>query len=284
MRQLRRMQLIAIFVTLILVCKVIDTNEHANKVAVDPSPRLIIINGPVIVVLAQVGGVEVVLRYLNDLTNECSDGNQTCHDVEKLSLVHVLLGQEEAGNHEPDVIGEIPRRLDAKVLLTPWQDVIDHENVEQPIRFAAVTFDELVKARASSTKEHNKLPEEEYHEHVERHQSEVAFEEDADWMSPENTFINLKLFENREAENEASDPEEDVDLEVSPDDPHEFEAVHPLRNNIQVPQWATHGIVVRISKDNNRYADYLHGVQNLQLFIVHIILSIREQLFQIALN
>ena len=52
--------------------------------------------------------MEVVLRYLNDLNNECSNYDQTCYNVEELALSSVLHSEEEAWDHEPDVVGEIP--------------------------------------------------------------------------------------------------------------------------------------------------------------------------------
>ena len=140
------MQLIAIFISLILVSEVIASKENADEVAVDPSPRLRIVNGPVLIFLAKIGCIEVVLRYLDNLYDKCRDHDKTRGNVEQFALAHVLEGQEEAWEHEPDVVGEVPRRLNTVVFLAPRHNVVNHEDVEKPGVFTSVTFYHLVEA------------------------------------------------------------------------------------------------------------------------------------------
>lgn len=146
------MQLIAIFISLILIGEVIASKEHADEVAVDPSPWLRIINGPVLILLTKEGCIEVVLRYLNNLYDKCRDHDEARRNVEQFALAHVLEGQEEAGEHEPDVVGEVPRRLNTVVLLAPRHNVVNHEDVEKPRVLTSVTFYHLVEAWPCTTK------------------------------------------------------------------------------------------------------------------------------------
>lgn len=77
-----------------------------------------------------------------------------------------MLSKEEARDHEPDIVGEIPRWLNTKVLYSPRIDIIYHKYMEWPIRFTAMTLHQLVEAWALTTKENNELPKEEDHEYV----------------------------------------------------------------------------------------------------------------------
>ena len=165
---------------------------------------------------------------LNNLYDKCRDHDEARRNVEQFALAHVLEGQEEAGEHEPDVVGEVPRRLNTVVLLAPRHNVVNHEDVEKPRVLTSVTFYHLVEAWPCTAKQYQEEPQEEDHEDVEWQQSEVTLEEDTEGMSPQTSFVNFKFLEEGVAKQEAGDPVEDVNLQVGPDDPHEFKAVHPL--------------------------------------------------------
>ena len=102
------MQFISVFVSFVFVGKIITSNKHANKIAMYPGPWLIIVDSPVLIMLAQKRCIKVVRRYLNYLDDEGCGGDKAGTDVEELPRSHILHRKEQAWEHEPDIIGEVP--------------------------------------------------------------------------------------------------------------------------------------------------------------------------------
>lgn len=160
------MLLVALVITFVFVGEVVASEYQADQIAMDTSPWLSIVDRPVLIMLTQVRRRKIILRNLNDLNDECDDGDQTQDDVKELAGAHVLNREEDAGEHEPDVVGQIPGRLNTEVLLAPWEHIVDHEDVEHPGILAAMSVLELVEAWTSSSEEDDEGPKEEDQEDV----------------------------------------------------------------------------------------------------------------------
>ena len=97
-------------------------------------------------------------------TNGCLENPGS---IEPLPSAVVVVHLYDARNHEPDVICQVPGLMDAIVFLTPWPNIIEHENMKSKIFSATMTLFILIKHRTVSTNSAHEKPKEQYHKDVE---------------------------------------------------------------------------------------------------------------------
>ena len=88
-----------------------------------------VINGPVLILVRQVARWKLIQADLSDLTRQSHHSLEEEEAPEPLTVAIVSSRLEDAGDKEPDVVGQVPWLVEAVIFFAPRPDVIEHENV-----------------------------------------------------------------------------------------------------------------------------------------------------------
>lgn len=95
--------------------------------------RLNVVYSPVFVVISQIGGREIIRANLNNLDYQTNQSLERHRPIKPLSSLVEIIYLQDARNTEPDIVGQIPRLMDAVVFLSPWPDIIEHKYMQKKV-------------------------------------------------------------------------------------------------------------------------------------------------------
>ena len=124
--------------------------------------------------------------------------------------------------------------MDAVVLLSPWPNIVHHEDMEQKVLLAPMAFIVLVEHWSLPSSQANEFPEEQNHKDIEGYQSPVSLQENSDWIGPILSLVLVNLLDREEAQSKPCDPVKDSCLEISLKNEVKEGHVNPLVYHLEV--------------------------------------------------
>ena len=124
--------------------------------------------------------------------------------------------------------------MNAVVFVSPWPNVVYHENMEKEVLLASMTFIVLIEHWSLPSGQTHEFPEEEYHKDIEGCKPPISLQENSDWIRPILSLVLVDLFDRKETQSKACNPEKDVCLEISLQNEIKERHIYPLVNHLKV--------------------------------------------------
>lgn len=159
----------AIFFELVVFEGVVATAKHkTNDETVKVRKGFLQVHIPVIIIQWEIARTKVVVFDLDGLYPQAAHSPHETVEQEGPLALQEGLHHGHCEHHEPEVVGDVPAVCEAEISLIPWDEVVDHQDVIEPVLFAAVVLFELVEAGAAATQEVDEVHQEADHEGVQR--------------------------------------------------------------------------------------------------------------------
>ena len=131
------------------------------------------------------------------MDGKTKQGLEKHRSIKPLPVLLEVVHLGDARNAEPNVIGQVPRLMDAIVFVSPRPNVVQHENMQNEVFFARVPLLVLVEHWTIAPGGAHKEPQKQKHEYVKRQEPQVPLKENSDRVGPEITIVLLMLLEHR---------------------------------------------------------------------------------------
>ena len=86
--------------------------------------------------------------------------------------------------------------MEAVVFFSPWPNVVHHEDMENKILFASMSFVILIEHWPLSSCQADEFPQENDHEDVQGYKPPISLQENPEWICPIMSIILMDLLDN----------------------------------------------------------------------------------------